>query len=94
MSAEVALRAASEALHKIGAACNARKLLDRDGHKLSQPMHDSLCRNLLDPDEILKIAADGFEACVRALAELGAKDVTILECSSFDIAHGDEDLIP
>ena len=34
------------------------------------------------------LAAEGFELCVRALAEMGAKDVTIHECGK--AAFGEE----
>lgn len=85
MSTEGALRAASEAFHKIVSAHESRRLLDREGHKLPQVMYDDFVRKALEPAEITKIAAEGFELCVRALLELGASDVTIHECGAQDI---------
>jgi hypothetical protein len=83
--AEDALRAASTAFHKIVADHSVRRLLAREGHKMPQLMHDSLVGKLLDPSEAQKIAADGFEICVRALAAMGAKDVSIHECTEHDL---------
>lgn len=39
-----------------------------------------LRENQRSPDQLRSISADGFELCVRALAKLGAADVTIHEC--------------
>ena len=85
IAAEDALRVAASAFHKIVADHGARKLLDREEHKLSQPLYDSLVGKLLDPSEVEKIAADGFELCVRALGAMGAKDVSIHECGEKDM---------
>jgi hypothetical protein len=82
---EEALRAAADAFHKIVADLSVRRLLAREGHKMPQLMHDSLVGKMLDPAEVVKIAADGFELCVRALAATGASDVTIHECSEHDM---------
>ena len=82
---EGVLRAAADAFHKIVSDQTARGLLDRTGHKMPQPMHDSLVGKLLDPAEVLKIAVDGFETCVRALAAMGAPDVSIHECRDRDM---------
>lgn len=40
----------------------------------------SLLHQKRTPAQLRSISADGFEMCVRALAVLGAKDVTIHEC--------------
>jgi len=40
-----------------------------------------MMEKMLTGEEIEKLCADGFEICVRALMALGAKDVTIFECS-------------
>ena len=85
MSAEAALRSAAAAFHKIVSDHGARSLLDREGHKMPQVMHDDLVGKLLEPTEVAKIAADGFETCVRALAAMGADDVAIHECREGDL---------
>jgi hypothetical protein len=79
-STEVALREASDLFHKILSAIAAKRLLDREGHKMPQPIYESMVAKLLEPEAIERLAADGFEVCVRALAALGAKDVSIHEC--------------
>lgn len=43
-------------------------------------VQDKLRDSLRSRDQLKKIAADGFELCVRALAQMGAPDVTIHEC--------------
>lgn len=80
--AEKALRDASDAFYRIGAALNAERLLAREGYKMTTPLFESLVGKKLTPYEISKAAADGFELCVRALAEMGAPDVTIHECGA------------
>lgn len=77
---EKLLRQAADMFHEIIMALEARRFLDREGPKLSQVMCDDFTRKLRTPPEITKIAAGGFELCVRALAEMGAEDVTIHEC--------------
>ena len=74
---EPSLRSAADMFHEVGAALSAEELLvDVRNAKLA----DSLRKNLRTRDQIKKIATDGFELCVRALAEMGATDVTIHEC--------------
>jgi hypothetical protein len=84
-SAEDALRAAADIFHKIVSDHGARELLDREGHKMPQLMYDSMTSKLLDPAEVDKLAAEGFEICVRALGALGATDVSIHECTEHDL---------
>lgn len=74
------LRDASEAFRRIVSALNAEKLLARDGYKLPTLLVESLTAKKLSPDEMSKVAADGFELCVRALVQMGAPDVTFHEC--------------
>lgn len=83
--AEDALRAAADIFHKIVSDHGAREILDREGHKMPQLMVDSMTSKLLDPAEVDRLAADGFEICVRALAALGATDVSIHECKASDL---------
>ena len=78
---EAALREASGLFHQILSAIAAKRLLDREGHKMSQPIFDGLVTKLMEPEAIERLAADGFETCVRVLAAMGAKDVTIHECN-------------
>lgn len=81
-SAEEALRGAADALHRIVSAIGVDKLLSREGYKMPSQMFEALVAKKLSPDEMSKVAADGFELCVRALAEMGAADVTIHECAA------------
>jgi len=82
---EQTLRDAADAFHKILAAHSAQRLLDRDGAKMPQPMYDEFITRLLEPAQVERICADGFEHCVRALAAIGAADVTIHECGERDL---------
>ncbi len=63
----------------------ARKMLGREIGLPVSPARDALIRQLsddaIDNDRVERIAADGFEACCRALVALGAPDVTIFECN-------------
>lgn len=77
---EKPLRQAADMFHEIVSANEARRLLDREGHKLPQIMYDDFSSKLRTSLEITKAASDGFELCVRALAAMGAADVTIHEC--------------
>lgn len=77
LAGESSLRSAADMFHEVGAAFAAEELLvDVRNAKLA----DSLRKNLRTCDQIKKIASDGFELCVRALAAMGAPDVTIHEC--------------
>lgn len=80
LASEPSLRNAADLFHAIVSAHEARRLLDREGHKLPQVMYDDFSGKLREPAQIMKMATDGFELCVRALAEMGATDVTIHEC--------------
>jgi len=79
---EQALRKAADLFHEIVAASEARRLLDQEGYKLPQGMYDDFTRKLRTSPEIMKIATDGFERCVLALAEMGAADVAIHSCGA------------
>jgi hypothetical protein len=79
---EQALRRAADMFHEILSAHSAHKLLVRP---LNEVMREKLQAALRSNDQICEIAADGFEVCVRALAELGAKDVSIHECGEADL---------
>ena len=77
LAGEPSLRRAADLFHEVGSALAAEELLV-DVHNVK--IADSLRENLRTHDQIKKIATGGFELCVRALAEMGATDVTIHEC--------------
>ena len=77
LAGEPSLRSAADMFHEVGSPLAAEDLLvDMRNAKIA----DSLRKNLRTRDQIKKIATDGFELCVRALADMGAADVTIHEC--------------
>lgn len=78
------LRDAADTFHRIGAALNAERLLSREDNKLTTPLLEALVSKKLSTHDLIKAAADGFELCVRALAEMGASDVMIHECGERD----------
>ena len=84
---EVALRHAADMFHEIVSARSAEDLLARETavRPLNTALRDKLRGSLRSNKQICKIAADGFELCVRALATMGATDVTIHECSARDM---------
>jgi hypothetical protein len=82
---EAALRAAADRFMEIVTGLASARLLEREGAKLPQAFYDKLTADVLSNEAIEKIAADGFEGCVRALAALGAKDVSIFECRASDM---------
>ena len=71
------LRRASEMFHEIVSAFSSEDLLAGCHNAI---VAEKLRENLRTPDQIRRIAADGFELCVRALAAVGAPGVTIYEC--------------
>ena len=71
------LRRASEMFHEIVSAFSSEDLL---ANCRNDVVAETLRKNLRSRDQIRRIAADGFELCVRALAAAGAPDVTIHEC--------------
>ena len=73
------LRRASEMFHEILSAISSKDLLA--GCKNSV-VSEKLKENLRTEDQIRKIAADGFEACVLALSVAGVPGVSIHECGS------------
>lgn len=76
-ASEQALRDAADRFHEIVSAFAAKDLLaDARNEKIA----GSLREKLRTHDQIKKIASDGFELCVLALAARGASDVTIHEC--------------
>ena len=81
---EQALRRSADALHEIGSAIATEGLIADCRNAI---LADKLHEKLRSRDQIKKIVADGFELCVRALADLGAKDVTIHECDARDMEH-------
>jgi len=85
VTAEEALREAADLFHKIVSGLASARLIAREGMKMPQNMYDEIAGKILTNEVVEEIAADGFEACVRALAALGAKDVSIHECRESDM---------
>lgn len=84
---EEALRRASDVFYEIVSAFSAEDLLAKDRGHSNQRLMETLRDHLRTPEQIRKIAADGFELCVRALAAMGASDVMIHECGERDMEH-------
>ena len=76
-----ALRRAADKFHEVVSALAAEDLL-ADAH--NKIVAEKLRESLRSRGQIKQIAADGFELCVRALAEMGAPDVTIHECGALE----------
>ena len=74
---EQALRNVADMFHEIVSAHAAE---DLNADCRNAVVAGKLRESLRSRDQIKKIATDGFELCVRALAEMGAPDVTIHEC--------------
>ncbi len=89
MTAEEALRRASQLFHEIATSHSAERLIARERESgqglMTDIMREKLRLDLRSSDQVFKIAADGFEVCVRALAAMGATDVTIHECGEKDM---------
>lgn len=81
-AAEGTLRRAADLFHEIVSAHTADDLLSRSSGPALIVIRDRLRDSLRSRDQIKKLASDGFELCVRALAEMGAPDVTIHECGT------------
>lgn len=79
------LRRASEMFHEIVSAFSSEDLLAGCRNAV---VAEKLRENLRTRDQIRRIAADGFELCVRTLAQGGAPDVTVHECG--DQALGEQ----
>jgi hypothetical protein len=78
---EKPLRQAADMFHEIGSALSVEEILgDAHNANMTEKLRESLRENLRSPDQLRKVATDGFELCVRALADVGAVDVTIHEC--------------
>ena len=76
---------ASEMFHEIVSAFSSEDLLAGCRNAV---VAAKLRENLRTRDQIRRIAADGFDLCVRSLAAAGAPDVTIHECG--DQALGEQ----
>ena len=81
-ASEVAMERASEMFHEILSAFASEDLLAGCSNAV---VAEKLRDNLRTRDQIRKIAADGFELCVRALAQMGAPNVSIHECGKRDL---------
>jgi len=76
---ERALRRSADLFHEIGSALAVEPLLADARNAI---LADKLRENCRSSDQLRSISAEGFELCVRALAQLGAADVTIHECGA------------
>lgn len=85
IESEHALGRASEIFHEIVSAFSSEDLLAGCRNAV---VAEKLRENLRTRDQIRRIAADGFELCVRTLAQGGAPDVTVHECG--DQALGEQ----
>ena len=77
-----ALRRAADALHEVGSEASAEDLVADCRNEI---LASKLREHLRTRAQVERITADGFEGCVRALAELGASDVSIHECCAQDM---------
>jgi len=75
-SEQVARRAA-DMFHEILSALSAEDLVADTRNAI---MAEKLREHMRPREQLKKIAADGFELCVRSLAAMGAPDVSIHEC--------------
>lgn len=82
---EPTLRRAASLFHEVGSSISADALLPTCHNEV---LAAKMRGNQRSPDQIKKLTADGFELCVIALANMGAKDVTIHECGK--LAFGEE----
>ena len=73
------LKRVSEMFHEIVSSISSKDLL---ANCKNAALAEQLKENLRTRDEIRKIAADGFEVCVRALSVAGVPGATIDECGS------------
>jgi hypothetical protein len=81
------LRRTSTLFHEIVSAISSEDILAKP--RVNAVIQEKLQGNLRTREQLRTIAADGFELCVRALAAMGATDVTIHECSERDLEpHG------
>lgn len=90
LAAERALRSASDSFYEIVSAFCARDLISGTNQMprvQNALVVEKLREALRSDDQLRKIAVGGFELCVRALAEMGASDVTIHECGERDMEH-------
>ena len=76
-ASEQALRHAADLFHEIVAAIVSEDRLTSCRNAI---VTEKLRGNVRSREQLQRVAADGFELCVRALAALGAPDVTIHEC--------------
>ena len=79
-----ALRRAADLFHEVGSSAAAEDLVADCRNAI---LADTLRTKLRTRAQIKSLTADGFELCVRALADLGATDVTIHECGDRDMEH-------
>jgi hypothetical protein len=74
---EQTARRAADMFHEILSALSAENLIADSRNAI---MADKLREKTRSRDQLMKLAGEGFELCVRSLAAMGASDVTIHEC--------------
>lgn len=79
---EQVLRQVADMFHEVGMAIAAEEFIANCRNEI---FVEKLRKNLRSKEQLKQITADGFELCVRALAAMGAKDVTIHECGEKDL---------
>jgi hypothetical protein len=82
---EKLLKECSDKFHAISSSHEADRLVTAEGYKMSRSMWESMNSKILRNEEINKLCIEGFEACVMALVEIGASDVSIHNCKASDI---------
>jgi hypothetical protein len=74
---EQALRRSADLFHEVASALAVDRLL---ANVRNAVLVDKLRESRRSSEQLRSISAGGFELCVRALAQMGAADVTIHEC--------------
>jgi hypothetical protein len=76
-----AIRQSAARFHEILSSLTADKILAERKQSLTTPLYGSMCSKVRSPEEMQRLAADGFEALVRLLNDLGVPDVSVHACN-------------
>ena len=76
-----AIRQSAARFHEILSSLSAEKILADRKQSLTTPLYESMSSKVRSPDELKKLAADGFEALVLLLNDLGVPDVSVHACN-------------
>ena len=77
-----AIRDCATRFHEIMSSLSAEKILAERQQVLTITLYESMCAKVLSAEAVKRRAADGFEALVRVLNDVGAPDVSIHECAT------------